>query len=437
MTEPAPTGVVTLVFTDVQGSTSLWDHHTEAMRAALDVHNLLMRGLLAEHLGYEVKTEGDAFMLAFAEPQHAVHFCLRAQQSLLQAPWPPAILTTDDAGEVKDGWGRLIWRGLRVRMGLHVGLPDCRISDLTGRMDYFGPMVNRAARVAGAAHGGQIICSKDVHQALNLVRLGHPLVHDLGEHWLKGLKSPEHLFSIVAEPLQNRVFDVVQSLAPPSSRAHGDTQNVQSYDPGPDEHFLLMTTDRPAIDASGKLHGVVAARPAAAMVPLTLGTLEIDESKRAVRNVSVYDPLTFSTSEQTPEPQVATEVPPNDAEEKVEPAVVPVEERSARSSRRILLAASAVLLVSLAAGGALMMWRRSQSAAVTTDYVVHFESKPAGATVTIDGRERGVTPLDWPNDLPPGIYRATLSLHGYDKQTSVFQGAATTTVKVNLTRSRL
>lgn len=436
MTEPAPTGVVTLVFTDVQGSTSLWDHHTEAMRAALDVHNLLLRGLVAEHLGYEVKTEGDAFMLAFSEPQQAVHFCLRAQQSLLQAPWPPVILTTDDAGEVKDGWGRVIWRGLRVRMGLHVGSPDCRISDLTGRMDYFGPMVNRAARVAGSAHGGQIICSKDVHQALNLVRLGHPIVHDLGEHWLKGLKSPEHLFSIVAEPLRSRVFDVVHSLAPPGP-AQSEGQTVQSYDPGPDEHFLLMTTDRPAIDASGKLHGVVAPRPSAPMVPLSLGTLEIDESKRAVRQESVYDPLNFSTVESPPEAHVATEAVADEAAAKVEPAVVPVEERPTRSFRRMFLAASAVLLVSFAAAGALMVFRSAQVPTVATDYVVHFESKPAGATVTIEGRARGVTPLDWPNDLPAGIYRATLSLPGYDKQTSVFQGAATTTVKVNLTRSRL
>ena len=81
----APTGVVTLVFTDVQGSTVLWDRVPDGMRRALVLHDTIMRETLSAAKGYEVKTEGDAFMVAFASATAAVRWCLRAQEKLMAA----------------------------------------------------------------------------------------------------------------------------------------------------------------------------------------------------------------------------------------------------------------------------------------------------------------------------------------------------------------
>src|SRR5690349_19948819 len=83
----APTGTVALVFTDVQGSTQLWERCSGGMRTALEVHDRVLRTLLAEHGGHEVKSQGDSYMVAFTSAVVAVRWCLEAQQALLRAPW--------------------------------------------------------------------------------------------------------------------------------------------------------------------------------------------------------------------------------------------------------------------------------------------------------------------------------------------------------------
>lgn len=212
--EAAPTGLVTLVFTDVEGSTSLWEAAPEAMREALGVHDRVMRERLAAHHGYEVKTEGDAFMVCFQDSAAALAWCLDVQVRLQEAPWPEALLARPEAAEVREreGGGRTR-RGLRVRMGLHRGEPDCRPDPVTGRMDYFGPMVNRSARVSGAAHGGQVLASGAVHEACQpaLAGLG-AVVKDLGDHALKGLARPERLLQVLPASLASRRFPPVRTL---------------------------------------------------------------------------------------------------------------------------------------------------------------------------------------------------------------------------------
>lgn len=209
----APTGRIALVFTDVQGSTALWDAIPDAMREALAVHNELMRATLAEAKGYEVKTEGDAFMIAFGDPLSAAAFCLATQERLLDAPWPAALLAASDAREERSASGAVLYRGLRVRMGIHVGEPEPRVDPLTARMDYFGPHVNRAARVSGSAHGGQIVVSGDAHTAIEAKRRALPdhEIVDLGSHFLKGLLAAEHLFEIRLSLLRERSFPPVKS----------------------------------------------------------------------------------------------------------------------------------------------------------------------------------------------------------------------------------
>ncbi len=184
-----PRGDVTLVFTDVEGSTVQWEWDAEAMAPAIRAHNDLLRSLLEEHGGYEVKTEGDAFMCAFADPLVAVQWCLDAQEKLLHCKWPEKIYHHEKSRIVtSEASGRLLYQGLRVRMGIHSGAPSCEEDPVTGRMDYFGPMVNRAARVESVAHGGQIVMSSDVRdrvaEQLQSSRFA-PQITDLGSFELK------------------------------------------------------------------------------------------------------------------------------------------------------------------------------------------------------------------------------------------------------------
>eukprot|EP01119_Soliformovum_irregulare_P015373 TRINITY_DN4320_c0_g1_i2.p1 TRINITY_DN4320_c0_g1~~TRINITY_DN4320_c0_g1_i2.p1 ORF type:complete len:1649 (+),score=817.75 TRINITY_DN4320_c0_g1_i2:111-5057(+) len=205
---PAPVGHVTLVFTDVQGSTTQWEMHPEVMAQSLQIHNHLMRMKIGEFRGYEVKTEGDAFMIAFADVMDATKWCLSVQQALLKAEWPEACYIHPDAKEAHDDVGNLIFRGLRVRMGIHVGDPSCEEDPVTKRMDYFGPMVNRSARVEGVAQGGQIIISGNVWDEIKtkLDDLGNPVVRPLGKFQLKGLNEETTLTQILPLTLAGRKF---------------------------------------------------------------------------------------------------------------------------------------------------------------------------------------------------------------------------------------
>merc|ERR1711988_326259 len=100
----------------------------------------LMRDKIDEFGGFEVKTEGDAFMVAFEDVTSAVRFGLIIQEELLSVDWPQEIYDHEDAAIEYDDDGKLLYRGLRVRMGIHTGEPRCEPDPITGRMDYFGPM---------------------------------------------------------------------------------------------------------------------------------------------------------------------------------------------------------------------------------------------------------------------------------------------------------
>jgi predicted ATPase/class 3 adenylate cyclase len=199
-----PTGNVTLVFTDLRASSVLWSELGVLMREALTLHDKVMRECLRKHRGYEVKSEGGSFMLAFDQASDALAWCCDAQMRLLVAPWSPALLDHDVAGEVRSDDGHLIYAGLRVTMGLHSGEPDCRIDPTTGRMDYFGPVTNRAARIAAAAHEGQVLFSRSVWaECEDADKDGFD---DLGSHRLRGLEGRVHIYSVLPSGLSGRRF---------------------------------------------------------------------------------------------------------------------------------------------------------------------------------------------------------------------------------------
>ncbi|KAK4054665.1 cysteinyl-tRNA synthetase [Microbotryomycetes sp. JL221] len=163
-----PVGMVALVFTDIRNSTALWESNP-GMQSAIRMHNQLLRRQLRAIGGYEVKTEGDAFMVSFPTVPSALLWCLTVQLELLREDWPQEILDSEEGKEILDSRGQIIYRGLSVRMGIHWGQPVCEADPITRRMDYFGPMVNRSARIAAVAEGGQISCSQDV---IDIIQVG-------------------------------------------------------------------------------------------------------------------------------------------------------------------------------------------------------------------------------------------------------------------------
>ncbi|KAK7755315.1 hypothetical protein SLS62_002822 [Diatrype stigma] len=237
---PAPTVKPSIVFTDIKNSTNLWEMYPSAMRSAIKLHNEVMRRQLRRIGGYEVKTEGDAFMVSFPTATSALLWCFAVQTQLLEVKWPPEVLNSVSCQEIYDKDNNLIFKGLSVRMGIHYGEPVAEIDPVTRRMDYFGPMVNKASRISAVADGGQITVSADfiseiqrcleTYQendrngslgsedtfdddvtALSIRRELKSLssqgfeVKEMGEKKLKGLENPEYIYSLYPHVLAGRI----------------------------------------------------------------------------------------------------------------------------------------------------------------------------------------------------------------------------------------
>eukprot|EP00002_Diphylleia_rotans_P011899 TRINITY_DN233_c0_g2_i11.p1 TRINITY_DN233_c0_g2~~TRINITY_DN233_c0_g2_i11.p1 ORF type:complete len:1491 (-),score=353.01 TRINITY_DN233_c0_g2_i11:2172-6428(-) len=228
----SPTGNVAFVFTDVQSSTSLWEQHSDHMGEALHLHNELIRGVIARHKGYEVKTEGDAFMVTFSSVEKAMLFTLQCQEMLVTAEWPESILSHPSACRVQSK-NITIFNGLRVRMGIHWGEPICKEDPITGRMDYFGQVVNKAARVGGFPKGGQIAISDAAYEQIidKIESLGSPRIRDLGEHTLKGISTPVKLYEVLPLSLSDRAIHF-ETRANSSTSLSPFTGNTMSSDDG-------------------------------------------------------------------------------------------------------------------------------------------------------------------------------------------------------------
>jgi class 3 adenylate cyclase/tetratricopeptide (TPR) repeat protein len=182
-----PAGTVTFLFTDIEGSTARWEQQTEVMRATLARHDALLRQAIASHGGVVFKTWGDAFCAAFATAPAAVAAACAAQRALYAEPW-------GDAGPP------------RVRMALHTGVAEQRDGD------YFGPPLNRAARLLAAGHGGQVLLSGETADAAGVALPLEVTLDDLGEHWLKGLNHSERIVQ-VRHPSLPHAFPPLQALA--------------------------------------------------------------------------------------------------------------------------------------------------------------------------------------------------------------------------------
>ena len=170
-----PTGTVTFLFTDIEGSTRLWATHRAAMQQALSDHDAILRNAIEVNDGCLVKTTGDGAYAAFVTAADAVAACLAAQRALKAHAW----------GELS----------IKSRMAVHSGAAEQRDGD------YYGPVLNRAARLMAAGHGGQILVS---HATEELVRDSLPagiVLRDMGERRLKDLVRPERIYQLIAPDL--------------------------------------------------------------------------------------------------------------------------------------------------------------------------------------------------------------------------------------------
>lgn len=168
-----PSGTVTLLFTDVEGSTRLWDTERDAMAAALRLHDKVVRDAIEQADGYVFKTAGDSFCAAFSAARAGLDAALTAQRNLAAQSWPTS-------------------RPIVVRMGLHVGVCEERDGD------YFGPAVNRAARLLAVAGGGQVLVSGAAAELLSDEMPDGVGLRELGTHQLKDLSRPERIYQVEA-----------------------------------------------------------------------------------------------------------------------------------------------------------------------------------------------------------------------------------------------
>ena len=174
---PKPTGTVTLLFSDIEDSTSrLAELGADRYHATLEEHRRILRDAVARHAGHEFGAAGDALFIAFNSVQDAIRSAIAAQSALNDHAWPGG-------------------RPLRVRMGLHT----CEA--MATADDYVGIGVHRASRICAAGHGGQVLLSHTTH-ALLTEAFGFA-VRDLGEHLLKGLPEPERLYQLLDPRLQS------------------------------------------------------------------------------------------------------------------------------------------------------------------------------------------------------------------------------------------
>ena len=177
MTEPLPRGTLTFLFTDIEGSTKLLNAlGTDRYHEVLEVHTVTLRQAFAK--GYEVRIEGDALFMVFATAKDALDAAAAGQRALAKTAFPHGAV-------------------VRVRMGMHTG-EGTPASEKAGA-DYVGIDVHRAARIAAVAHGGQVLASGATRMLAGADLPAGVALRDMGDHRLKDLAQPEHIFQLVID----------------------------------------------------------------------------------------------------------------------------------------------------------------------------------------------------------------------------------------------
>ena len=192
-----PTGTVTFLFTDIEGSTRLLEQLRGRYAEVLADHRSIMRDAFAEWHGHEIDTQGDSFFVAFARASDALRCAIDAQRALAAWHWP------DDLQ-------------VRVRMGIHTGEP------VVAAVGYVGMDVHRAARIASTGHGGQILMSGTTHDLVADELPPEISLQDLGAHNLKDIKTEIRLYQVTAEGLSTDFAPLITTPASEPEPTPGD-----------------------------------------------------------------------------------------------------------------------------------------------------------------------------------------------------------------------
>eukprot|EP01062_Namystynia_karyoxenos_P003905 TRINITY_DN1137_c0_g1_i3.p1 TRINITY_DN1137_c0_g1~~TRINITY_DN1137_c0_g1_i3.p1 ORF type:complete len:1418 (+),score=267.54 TRINITY_DN1137_c0_g1_i3:81-4334(+) len=258
---PAPEGDIAIVFTDIIGSTKLWEASPGGMDEALTLHNDCLRGLVRRHKGYEVKTIGDSFMVAFADPVDAARFGLSAQQDLLDCPWPedPELAQANEKWAAwKDPQQVVVWRGVAIRVGVSYGAIQREENPTTERYDYRGAPVNLAARLESTAYHGCVHLSVECY---NAIAGAEKLMAETAFLRREGvlLKGIGELPTWTAVPL--RLRSRLEQLGPPpppnplAARCTGSAKTVSRVGPARVPSVPSGLGDLPLEDAPACTHG--------------------------------------------------------------------------------------------------------------------------------------------------------------------------------------
>jgi len=233
-------GTVALIFTDVEGSTALWDASKSVMAKALEIHHNVIRELIHKHKAYEVKTIGDSFMIATGSADDAICLANDIQIGLLEAEWPVQLAslptscveffptfnnrltnlkqnTTRSMNGERHGERlapRKMFSGLRVRIGVHLGKNtdgevEINYDRVTHGYDYYGHLPNAASRIEAMGFGGQTLISKEVVEQLSDHIKNQCVMNTIGEVELRGLSEYVKLFECLPNSLKGRRFQGV------------------------------------------------------------------------------------------------------------------------------------------------------------------------------------------------------------------------------------
>jgi predicted ATPase/class 3 adenylate cyclase len=223
---PFPTGTVSFLFTDIEGSTRLWEHDAPRMWEVLGRHNAILADAIRAHHGWHFKTIGDAFQAAFSDPADAVAAAVAAQRALQAEPWPDKNL-------------------IRVRMAIHIGPAEPSASG-----DYLAPPLNRLSRLLSTGYGGQVLLSATLRDALGEHLPAGVTAISLGKHRLRDLQDSEEVWQLVIPELPAS-FPALKSLekhptnlppepAPLIGREE-DVCDIRDLLVAPDSHVVTLT----------------------------------------------------------------------------------------------------------------------------------------------------------------------------------------------------
>mmetsp|Transcript_31614 Transcript_31614/g.88629 ORF Transcript_31614/g.88629 Transcript_31614/m.88629 type:complete len:755 (+) Transcript_31614:136-2400(+) len=207
---PPPEDIITIVCSGVYGSAKLWDACPDEMGQAIPLYNTIIRSLAREHKGYEVKCEGGAFTHAFGSPSKALRFTMEAQLALLKEEWPKALLEQKECEIVMtNDKEQVLFKGLRMKIGMHTGEPKRQEDSFSGHVTFFGPEVSRAEALVKAAAGGQVLVTNEswlgmVNRALKM-KTG-PTCILLGEFSFSELSCVEEVCQVLPKEVLERYF---------------------------------------------------------------------------------------------------------------------------------------------------------------------------------------------------------------------------------------